>query len=450
MPTLRKDQPNFLDVFDRLKGSNWASKKTQKRIKEDVLVPLTARIQSDMPRKEQHKGYIKALRSISANPDCLRRFAELVISDKYRKNTFTVASLSGVGTSIFGRLGIDLANKERSIDDILALIKSNGSQYEFSTFHEGDICEFNHELRRKALRYVGGSEATARVMTNTHLDFLSNLNHINSSVLELWLARWSAKHQGIEVHGASGEVTYLTGRTDYLVLTITNATKKSRLNQEADADKILSGLDLDSFDGEYPTLDLEWEALFVEAKQKSWFSLKGTASQNLYQAIATCCIARTYGRRSHRVLKFCVSSGYHWIFGIVNNDTRKAYATKVLDNSDYQRTGDVMSLLIVWMALPGLTLEEHFFKDSSTVTVVPREEKDAEAETVETDGGSADEDKGEDSGRVEGTDVDESGDEDEREDKDQVECETEDEEHEDEGGSGAEEVDDSEVDDNEG
>jgi len=50
-------------------------------------------------------------------------------------------------------------------------------------------------------------------------------------------------------------------------------------------------------------------------------------------------------------MKFCLTSGQHWVFGIVNNSSAIAYVTEVLDNCDLDKTNDVVTLLILWVCL---------------------------------------------------------------------------------------------------
>jgi len=50
-------------------------------------------------------------------------------------------------------------------------------------------------------------------------------------------------------------------------------------------------------------------------------------------------------------MKFCLTSGQHWVFGTVNNSSATAYVTEVLDNCNLRRTNDVFTLLILWVCL---------------------------------------------------------------------------------------------------
>ena len=56
-----------------------------------------------------------------------------------------------------------------------------------------------------------------------------------------------------------------------------------------------------------------------------------------------------YGRHRCYVMKFCLSSGQHWVFGVVNNYSAVAHVTEVLDNSKFNRTNDVIMLLTLWV-----------------------------------------------------------------------------------------------------
>ena len=56
-----------------------------------------------------------------------------------------------------------------------------------------------------------------------------------------------------------------------------------------------------------------------------------------------------YGRRKCYVMKFCLTSGQHWVFGVVNNYSAISHVTEVLDNTKRNRTNDVVTLLTLWV-----------------------------------------------------------------------------------------------------
>jgi len=56
-----------------------------------------------------------------------------------------------------------------------------------------------------------------------------------------------------------------------------------------------------------------------------------------------------YGQRRCYVMKFCLSSGQHWVFGVVNNYSTIAHVIEVLDNTKHNRINDVVTLLTLWV-----------------------------------------------------------------------------------------------------
>jgi len=128
----------------------------------------------------------------------------------------------------------------------------------------------------------------------------------------------------------------------------------------------------------------DWEALIIEAKSRSWFTSSTGEScisisslyiwlMNDYHSwpikfvpgnfnllfgvrISIHLFLKStksnsrghYGRHRCYVMKFCLTSGQHWVFGVVNNYSATAYVTEVLDNTKRHRTNDVVMLLTLW------------------------------------------------------------------------------------------------------
>ncbi|KAF9447137.1 hypothetical protein P691DRAFT_776332 [Macrolepiota fuliginosa MF-IS2] len=361
----------------------WGTKAIQKKLWVDILDPLTSKIRADTQDEKTYKDNTSVLKSLSSNPDHLHNFAKCVIDGSYIDNTFRVISLSGINTTTtFARLGIKILDDYR-ICEVLKIIRSSDFKkhhdYHFPILNE-HVVQLNEAIVKKRRHYVGDSEDVARVMINAYFDALAD--HLPSVArLEFCLARITAKLRAIEVDYADGaniHHTYLTGVVDYALLSIIHydtGLPGCYLGNVNETIGLLQGLELGSFQGTYQGLAdylaegmteisraLDWDILFIEAKCRGWFSPIGTVSPaSLYQAIATCCAAQTCGRDGRRVIKLCLSSGDHWVFIIVNNDTSRAYVTQVLNNSDLDRTEDALLLKAFWMVIPGQILEEHIF-----------------------------------------------------------------------------------------
>ncbi len=55
--------------------------------------------------------------------------------------------------------------------------------------------------------------------------------------------------------------------------------------------------------------------------------------------------------KASEVVKFSLSSGHHWIFGVVDNAKGTAHVTDILDNSDFRSTHIVIGLLVLWVGV---------------------------------------------------------------------------------------------------
>ncbi|KAF9442182.1 hypothetical protein P691DRAFT_765487 [Macrolepiota fuliginosa MF-IS2] len=223
-------------------------------------------------------------------------------------------------------------------------------------------------------------EDVAGVMINMYFDALAN--HLPSTArLEFCLTHITVKLRAIKVDYADGaniHHMYLMGAVGYASLSIIcyNAgLPNCDLGSKDQTIRLLWKFKLESFQGTYQGFadylkegmmeipqELDWNILFIKAKHRSLFSTTGTVSSaSLYQAIATCCAVQNCGRDRHQVIKLCLTSGDHWMFIVVNNDTSRAYITQVLNNLDLDRTDNVLLLKAFWMVIPGQILEEHIF-----------------------------------------------------------------------------------------
>jgi len=72
--------------------------------------------------------------------------------------------------------------------------------------------------------YLFQSEQVARTHIDTHLSLILAPDRVGFEILEIWLSRLDARHQAVEVRcGLRSHTnrTYISGRTDYLVLAMT-------------------------------------------------------------------------------------------------------------------------------------------------------------------------------------------------------------------------------------
>ncbi len=152
------------------------------------------------------------------------------------------------------------------------------------------------------------------VTINAHIEFLYDQEHAISLMLELWLARLTSEHNlVVMVHAKEKHMyqTYLTGRTDYMVLTITNGSEDapSLFDVTTQRNAFLEKLELshcirafhpiiwqlmsisrlqNMFSQLSDHLDLRltdnqgWEVLFLEAKSTCLFSQGKSELLNSY------------------------------------------------------------------------------------------------------------------------------------------------------------------------